>query len=81
MMPNLPKPRLRRTGRVSRLVASPPEPVERKPNVETITAEGLRWVNMERPSPLESAWLEEQFEFHALDLEDVMSRNQRPKID
>ena len=80
-MPNLPKPRLRRTGRASRLVASPPEPVERKPNVETITAEGLRWVNIERPSPLECAWLEEQFGFHALDLEDVLSRNQRPKID
>ena len=80
-MPNLPKPRLRRGGRAGRLVAPPPEPQERKPNVETITAEGLRWVNIERPSPLECAWLEEQFGFHALDLEDVLSRNQRPKID
>jgi magnesium transporter len=79
-MPNLPKPRLRRTGR-GQLVAPPPEPAERKPNVETITAEGLRWVNIESPSPLECAWLEEQFGFHALDLEDVLSRNQRPKID
>ena len=26
-------------------------------------------------------WLEEHFDFHALDLEDVLSRNQRPKID
>src|SRR5919108_2594796 len=80
-MPNLPKPRLRRAGRAGQLVAPPPEPAERKPNVETITAEGLRWVNIERPSPLECAWLEEQFGFHALDLEDVLSRNQRPKID
>jgi magnesium transporter len=79
-MPNLPKPRLRRAGRARQLVAPAPEP-QHKPNVETITAEGLRWVNIERPSPLESAWLEEQFGFHALDLEDVMSRNQRPKID
>jgi magnesium transporter len=79
-MPNLPKPRLRRAGRARQLVAPTPEP-QRKPNVETITAEGLRWINIERPSPLESAWLEEQFGFHALDLEDVMSRNQRPKID
>jgi magnesium transporter len=78
-MPNLPKPRLRR-GR-AQLVAPAPEPAERKPNVETITAEGLRWVNIERPSPLECAWLEEHFGFHALDLEDVLSRNQRPKID
>src|ERR671930_1635645 len=80
-MPNLPKPRLRRAGRAGQFVAPAPEPAERKPNVETITAEGLRWVNIERPSPLEAAWLEEQFGFHALDLEDVMSRNQRPKID
>src|SRR5215203_6289756 len=80
-MPNLPKPRLRRAGRARQLVAPTPEPAERKPNVETITADGLRWVNIERPSPLECAWLEEQFGFHALDLEDVLSRNQRPKID
>src|SRR6266542_3328875 len=80
-MPNLPKPRLRRTARARRLVAPAPEPAERTPQVETITAEGLRWVNIERPSPLECAWLEEQFGFHALDLEDVLSRNQRPKID
>jgi magnesium transporter len=80
-MPNLPRPSLRRRARRGRLVAPAPEPQERKPNVETITAEGLRWVNIERPSPLECAWLEEQFGFHALDLEDVLSRNQRPKID
>ncbi len=80
-MPNLPKPSLRRSARRGRLVAAAPEPQERKPNVETIAAEGLRWVNIERPSPLECAWLEEHFGFHALDLEDVLSRNQRPKID
>jgi magnesium transporter len=80
-MPNLPKPRLRKSARAGRLAAPAPEPKERKPNVETITAEGLRWVNIESPSPLECAWLEEQFGFHALDLEDVLSRNQRPKID
>src|SRR6476620_2003166 len=83
-MPNLPKPRLRRSARAGRLVAPTPDPAaekDRKPQVETITAEGLRWVNIESPSPLECAWLEEHFEFHALDLEDVLSRNQRPKID
>jgi magnesium transporter len=78
-MPSLPKPRLRRQ-RGDQLVA-PPEPGERKPQVETIQASGLRWVNIERPTPLECAWLEEQFDFHALDFEDVLSRNQRPKID
>jgi len=79
-MPSLPKPRLRRSVRGAPL-ASPVEPRDRTPNVETIDGEGLRWVNIERPGPLEAAWLEEHFDFHALDLEDVLSRNQRPKID
>src|SRR5829696_2812332 len=78
-MPNLPRPRLRRT-RAGELVApAPPEP--RAPRVEEIAAEGLRWVKIERPGSLEQAWLEENFDFHALDFEDVLSRNQRPKID
>jgi magnesium transporter len=78
-MPSLPKPRLRRQ-RGSELVAQP-EPRERQPQVETVQGSGLRWVNIERPTPIETAWLEEQFDFHALDFEDVLSRNQRPKID
>ncbi len=79
-MPSLPKPRLRRGARGD-LIAPPAESAERQPNVQTVTSEKLRWVNIERPSPLESAWLEEHFDFHALDFEDVLSRNQRPKID
>ena len=31
--------------------------------------------------PIDRAWLEEHFDFHPLDYEDVLSRNQRPKID
>jgi magnesium transporter len=78
-MPNLPRPRLRRT-RAGELVAPlPPEP--ETPKVEEIAAEGLRWVKIDQPGPLERAWLEENFEFHALDFEDVLSHNQRPKID
>jgi magnesium transporter len=80
-MPNLPKPRLRRTGRRGDLVVSPTQPEPQKPRVEQIDSGGLRWVNIERPGALERAWLEESFDFHALDLEDVLSRNQRPKID
>jgi magnesium transporter len=78
-MPNLPKPRLRRASRrtgVDPFVAAPAEP-----HVEVIEHEGLRWINIERPSPVDRAWLEEHFEFHPLDYEDVTSRNQRPKID
>jgi magnesium transporter len=80
-MPNLPKPRLRRTARRGELIAAPQQAEPDRPRVEQIDSSGLRWVHIERPGPLERAWLEEHFEFHALDLEDVLSRNQRPKID
>ena len=79
-MPSLPKPRLRRSARAradgSGLPQAPAEP-----NVEIIEHAGLRWINIERPTPVDRAWLEEHFEFHPLDYEDVASRNQRPKID
>jgi magnesium transporter len=77
-MPNLPRPRLRR--RAGELVTPAPAEPE-APKVEEIAAEGLRWVKIDQPGAPEQGWLEEHFEFHALDLEDVLSRNQRPKID
>jgi magnesium transporter len=77
-MPNLPRPRLRRRARAG-VVAGPPEP--ETPNVEIVEAAGLRWVNIERPRPADRAWLQEHFDFHPLDYEDVYSRNQRPKVD
>jgi len=80
-MPNLPKPRLRRPGRRAEVLGPPAPPEPQSPNVEQIDSSGLRWVNIERPGSLERTWLEEHFDFHALDLEDVLSRNQRPKID
>ncbi len=80
-MPNLPKPRLRRATRRGEHLGATPQAEPQTPNVEQIDSSGLRWVNIERPGSLEGAWLEEHFDFHALDLEDVLSRNQRPKID
>jgi magnesium transporter len=78
-MPNLPKPRLRSRSR-TRVDAHAPQAAA-EPNVEVVEHGGLRWINIERPGPLDRAWLEEHFEFHPLDYEDVASRNQRPKID
>ena len=79
-MPSLPKPRFGRAARTRGAVGVlPPEP--ETPNVEILEAEGLRWIHIERPRAGERAWLEEHFEFHPLDLEDVYSRNQRPKVD
>lgn len=75
-MPNL--PRLRRARGLSPDL--PPEQPD-TPNVEVVEAGGLRWINIERPRSVERAWLEEHFDFHSLDYEDVFSRNQRPKVD
>jgi magnesium transporter len=80
-MPSLPKPRLGRRSARSRaeLTARPPE--RDQPRVEIVECPGLRWVHIERPRSVDQAWLEERFEFHPLDYEDVFSRNQRPKVD
>jgi magnesium transporter len=79
-MPRLPRPPLRRAAR-SRAdgIARVAEPDT--PNVEVVEAEGLRWINIERPRQIDRAWLEEHYDFHPLDYEDVFSRNQRPKVD
>jgi magnesium transporter len=77
-VPSLPKP-LRRGAR-HQAAGQPPTP-RPEPNVEVVEGEGLRWINIERPGPVDRAWLEEHFGFHPLDYEDVASRNQRPKID
>jgi magnesium transporter len=83
-MPNLPKPRFGRTARARGAVVTGPSEPE-SPNVEIVEAapDGapLRWINIERPRQIDRAWLEEHFDFHALDYEDVFSRNQRPKVD
>ena len=78
-MPNLPKPRFGRSARARGEVVAPPEP--QAPNVEIVEGAGLRWINIERPRAVDRAWLEEHFDFHPLDYEDVFSRNQRPKVD
>jgi magnesium transporter len=80
-MPNLPKPRLRRPARRGEIGTAEPQAEPQAPRVQRVDAAGLRWINIERPGAIERAWIEEHFDFHALDLEDVLSRNQRPKID
>src|SRR6476620_11579765 len=76
-MPSLPRSPFGRRGRTTAETA----PERTEPRVDIIESPGLRWINIERPRSLEQSWLEEHFEFHALDLEDVRSRNQRPKVD
>jgi magnesium transporter len=64
-----------------RTTAESPPTERTEPRVEIVESPGLRWINIERPRSLEQAWLEEHFDFHPLDYEDVRSRNQRPKVD
>jgi magnesium transporter len=79
-MPSLPKPRFGRSVRARGDVPSRPAEPE-TPNVQTVETDGLRWIHIERPRASDRAWLEEHFDFHPLDYEDVFSRNQRAKID
>jgi magnesium transporter len=81
-MPSLPKPRIARRitrAREPQLTAHTAE--REQPRVEVVEWSGLRWINIERPRHADQAWLEERFDFHPLDYEDVFSRNQRPKVD
>ena len=83
-MPSLPKPRLRRTTRARGAVVTPP-PEPRAARVEVLEGgpEGreLRWINIDGFRSSERDWLQDHFEFHPLDYEDLSSRNQRPKVD
>src|SRR4051795_3547975 len=79
-MPSLPRsPFGRRSGRGRADVEV--EPAHDEPRVEIVEAPGLKWINIERPRQIDLAGLQERFEFHPLDYEDVVSRNQRPKVD
>src|SRR5215203_3151874 len=80
-MPSLPKPRLGRRSARSSAPQLTARAEREAPRVEIVEYPGLRWINIERPRHPDQAWLEERFEFHPLDYEDVRSRNQRPKVD
>jgi magnesium transporter len=73
-MPSL--PRIRRTRPHSaELVARPrPAPAE-------LLSNGLTWIHLDAPGHDVAAELAERFGWHPLDVEDVLSKRQRPKID
>jgi magnesium transporter len=52
---------------------------EARPQV--IEGPTLRWIHIDEPRLADRVWLAENFGFHELDLEDVASHNQRPKVD
>jgi magnesium transporter len=52
-----------------------------EPRLAEVTAHGLTWVHLDAPLLGEATELAERFGWHELDLEDVLSKRQRPKID
>ncbi len=58
-----------------------PTAEQKQPNISSVTEGNLSWIYIERPSTAEVNFLKQQFNFHPLNLDDVLSRMQRPKID
>jgi magnesium transporter len=52
-----------------------------EPRVAELEAHGLTWVQLDAPTLEEASQLAERYGWHPLDLEDVLSRRQRPKVD
>jgi len=50
-------------------------------NLESTAWGGLTWINIEHPTEAETEYLTKNYSFHPLDLDDCLSRIQRPKID
>jgi magnesium transporter len=55
--------------------------VEEPLHLESITHNGITWTNIEPPTERETQYLAQHYPFHPLDLDDCLSRIQRPKID
>jgi magnesium transporter len=74
-MPSLPRIRRTRTRDTAVAVAAPPaRPAE-------LSAAGLTWIHLDGPTLERAQELADRFGWHPLDVEDVMSKRQRPKVD
>src|SRR5919108_1409160 len=75
-MPSL--PRIRRTRPRGFAEAVVPRP---EPRVAELSANGLTWIHLDSLDPEAVNELRARFGWHPLDVEDVLSKRQRPKID
>jgi magnesium transporter len=76
-MPSL--PRIRRTRPRGFAEAVTPRP---EPRVAELSADGLTWIHLDPPIDPETVnALRARFGWHPLDVEDVLSKRQRPKVD
>jgi magnesium transporter len=74
-MPSLPRIRRTRARDGAAVAAAPPA------KAAELTAAGLTWIHLDAPTPLQASDLAARFGWHPLDVEDVLSRRQRPKVD
>jgi magnesium transporter len=74
-MPSLPRIRRSRSRGAGDVVARP------APLVHELSASGLTWVNVVAPAVATAQELAERFGWHPLDVEDIVSKRQRPKVD
>jgi magnesium transporter len=73
-MPSL--PRIRRSrGRTGVAEAAA------RPRVAELSGQGLAWVHITAPDQEAATELAERFGWHPLDVEDILSKRQRPKVD
>src|SRR5579871_1605992 len=73
-MPSLPRIRRARSRDLAIVEARPVTPAE-------LTASGLTWIHLDAPDVDAASMLAERFGWHPLDVEDILSRRQRPKVD
>ena len=74
-MPSLPRIRRMRARDTVVTTSAPPSPPAE------LTAAGLTWIHLDSPSLPHAQELADRFGWHPLDVEDVMSKRQRPKVD
>src|SRR6266536_267379 len=75
-MPSLPRIKRQRPRAPHRESAPPPEP-----RLAELSAHDLTWIHLDAPTSEEATLLADRFGWHPLDIEDVLSKRQRPKID
>jgi magnesium transporter len=73
-------PRIKAPRRGDRDVAAAPAAAEQRRQAE-LHARGLTWVHLDAPTKDEVEALAARFGWHPLDVEDVLSKRQRPKVD
>ena len=76
-MPSL--PRIKRPR--SRTRAEEPVAAARREPDPELSANGLTWIHLDAPDHAVATELAERFGWHPLDVEDVLSKRQRPKVD